>query len=112
MNKSASTKKITSTKKTSSGSKKSPKKGALLGAVAGAALGVGGMYAYNKQQAKKNEGNVWGGKWVVTYDGDEITTLTVEDDHNGNLRIEGFPSGEPTTGTYYCTGPCDEDESC
>merc|ERR1719449_430191 len=81
------------------GTKSSGKNGALIGAFAGAAMGVGGMYIYNKQQAKKRTAG-WGGKWKVTYDGEEITTLDVTDDQAGNLTIEGFPSGEPTTGTY------------
>merc|ERR1719316_112170 len=81
------------------GTKSSGKNGALIGAFAGAAMGVGGMYIYNKQQAKKRTAG-WGGKWKVTYDGEEITTLDVTDDREGNLTIEGFPSGEPTTGTY------------
>jgi hypothetical protein len=81
------------------GTKSSGKNGALIGAFAGAAMGVGGMYIYNKQQVKKRTVG-WGGKWKVSYDGQEITTLNVTDDENGNLTIEGFPSGEPTTGTY------------
>jgi len=81
------------------GTKSSGKNGALLGAFAGAALGVGGMYIYNKQQAKKRTKG-WGGKWQVTYDGEEIVVLNVTDDEAGNLVIDGFPSGEPTTGTY------------
>merc|ERR1719469_1440033 len=81
------------------GTKSSGKNGALFGAFAGAALGVGGMYIYNKQQAKKRTAG-WGGKWQVTYDGEEIFILNVTDDEAGNLVIDGFPSGEPTTGTY------------
>merc|ERR1712224_736108 len=90
------------------GTKSSGKNGALIGAFAGAAMGVGGMYIYNKQQAKKRTAG-WGGKWKVTYDGEEITTLNVTDDQDGNLTIEGFPSGEPTTGTYYQGNEDDED---
>merc|ERR1712072_463572 len=90
------------------GTKSTGKNGALIGAFAGAALGVGGMYIYNKQQAKKRTAG-WGGKWKVTYDGEEITTLNVTDDQDGNLTIEGFPSGEPTTGTYYQGNEDDED---
>lgn len=90
------------------GTKSSGKNGALIGAFAGAAMGVGGMYIYNKQQAKKRTAG-WGGKWKVTYDGEEITTLTVADDQTGNLMIEGFPSGEPTTGTYTVDDEEDED---
>merc|ERR1712078_665841 len=52
------------------------KNGALIGAFAGAALGVGGMYIYNKQQAKKRtEG--WSGKWKVSYGGEEIAILDI-----------------------------------
>jgi len=81
------------------GSKSSGKNGALIGAFVGAAAGVGGMYVYNKHQAKKRTAG-WGGKWQVTYEGEEISILNVTDDQAGNLTIEGFPSGEPTTGTY------------
>jgi len=81
------------------GTESSGKNGALIGAFAGAALGVGGMYLYNKQQAKQRTKG-WGGKWQVTYEGEEISILNVTDDEQGNLNIEGFPSGEPTTGAY------------
>ena len=81
------------------GTKSSGTSGALIGAFAGAAMGVGGMYLFNKQQAKKRtEG--WNGKWKCTYGGEEICVLEVKDDKEGNLTIEGFPSGEPATGTY------------
>lgn len=83
----------------------SGKNGALIGALAGAAMGMGGLYLYNKQQAKKRTKG-WNGKWKCTYDGEEICILDVTDDMAGNLTIEGFPSGEPTTGTY----TVDEDE--
>lgn len=73
--------------------------GSLMGAFAGAAMGVGGMYMYNKTQAKKRtEG--WNGQWRATKDGEEIAVLTVTDDMEGNLTIEGWPEGEPTTGSY------------
>jgi len=81
------------------GAQTSGKTGALVGAFAGAAMGVGGMYLYNKQQAKKRTAG-WGGQWKVSYDGDEISTLTVVDDQAGGLTIDGFPSGEPLPGTY------------
>lgn len=82
------------------GSKDSGKTGALLGAFAGAAMGVGGMYLYNKKQAKKRtEG--WNGKWKVSYGGEEICVLDVADDLDGNLTINGFPAGDETTGYYY-----------
>jgi len=81
------------------GTKSSGTSGALIGAFAGAALGVGGMYIYNKQQAKKRtEG--WSGKWKVTYDGEEICQVDVTDDQQGSLTINGFPNGEETTGSY------------
>jgi|UniRef100_A0A7S0Y7D8 hypothetical protein len=81
------------------GTSSSGKNGALIGAIAGAAMGMGGMYLFNKQQAKKRtEG--WNGKWKCTYGGEEICILDVQDDMAGNLTIDGFPSGEPTTGTY------------
>merc|ERR1712194_674565 len=69
------------------GTKSSGKNGAIFGAFAGAALGVGGMYIYNKHQAKKRTAG-WGGKWQVT------------DDGAGNLVIDGLPSGDTTTGAY------------
>ena len=91
------------------GTKSSGSSGALIGAFAGAAMGVGGMYIYNNKQAKKRtEG--WNGKWKVTYDGDEISILDVKDDQAGNLTIEGFPSEEPTTGTYTTDQDDDDDE--
>merc|ERR1712107_689875 len=89
------------------GTKSSGKNGALIGAFVGAAVGVGGMYIYNKQQAKKRTKG-WGGKWQVTYEGEEISILNITDDEQGNLIIEGFPSGEPTIGTY--SVPTDGDE--
>merc|ERR1712021_66888 len=81
------------------GSKSSGKNGALIGAFVGAAAGVGGMYMYNKHQAKKRTAG-WGGKWQVTYDGEEICVLNVTDDEAGNLVIDGLPSGDTTTGAY------------
>lgn len=81
------------------GTKSTGTSGALIGAFAGAAMGVGGMYIYNNQQAKKRtEG--WSGKWKLSYGGDEISILDVMDDQQGNLSIEGLPSGESTTGKY------------
>ncbi|CAB9515963.1 von Willebrand factor, type A [Seminavis robusta] len=80
------------------------KGGALFGAFAGAAMGVGGMYLYNKLNAnKRTEG--WNGKWKATYEGEEVAVLTVKDDGEGNLAIEGFPveegeEGGSTTGNY------------
>lgn len=81
------------------GTQASGKNGAIIGALAGAAMGVGGMYLFNKQQAKKRTKG-WNGKWKCTYDGEEICVVEVTDDMAGGLTIEGFPDGEPTTGTY------------
>jgi hypothetical protein len=73
--------------------------GALFGAFAGAALGVGGMYLMNKMNAnKRTEG--WNGKWKASFDGEEIATLTVVDDKNGTLTIEGFPESDARPGSY------------
>lgn len=70
-----------------------------IGAVAGAAIGAGGMYLKNQQKAKKRvQSGSWGGTWKCTYDGYEISTLTVTDDSKGNLLIEGLE--EPLKGTY------------
>jgi len=81
------------------GTKSSGKNGALIGAFAGAAMGVGGMYLYNKTQAKKRtEG--WSGKWKISYDGEEIAVLDVVDHKDGNLTINGFPSGDALPGVY------------
>jgi len=80
------------------GGQDSGKTGAIVGAFVGAAAGVGGMYLYNKKQAKKRTKG-WNGKWKATYDGMEIGVLEVKDDGKGHLRIEGYPGG-PTTGRY------------
>lgn len=91
------------------GTKSTGTSGALIGAFAGAAMGVGGMYIYNKQQAKKRtEG--WSGKWKLSYGGEEISILDIKDDQQGNLTIDGFPSGDTTTGTYTVPSEDDEDE--
>eukprot|EP00536_Pseudo-nitzschia_multiseries_P014207 jgi/Psemu1/69018/estExt_Genemark1.C_6700004 len=80
------------------GTKSTGTTGAIIGAFAGAAMGVGGMYLYNKKQAKKRtEG--WNGKWKATYDNCEIAVLDVKDDLKGKLTIEGFPGGR-TNGRY------------
>jgi len=73
-------------------------RGAIIGAIAGAAMGVGGLHLYNKQQAKKRTKG-WNGTWKSTFDGEEIATLKVHDDLQGKLSIEGFPGGN-TTGKY------------
>jgi len=84
--------------------------GALIGAFAGAAMGVGGMYMYNKHQAKKRtEG--WNGKWKVMSAGLEEPTaeLQVTDDMGGNLTIEGYP-GDGSAGADSATGRYAETE--
>lgn len=69
-------------------------KGALIGGLAGAALGAGGMYFYNRQQAKKRTVG-WNGQWKVIHDGEELAVVNVEDDMEGNLTIN-----DGATGTY------------
>merc|ERR1711862_630946 len=69
-------------------------KGALIGGLAGAALGAGGMYFYNRQQAKKRTVG-WNVQWKVIHDGEELAVVNVEDDMEGNLAIN-----DGTTGTY------------
>lgn len=72
--------------------------GGLIGAFTGAALGAGGMYLFNKQNAKKRtEG--WNGTWKVLRGEEEITVLEVKDDLQGNLELIG-PNGESSTGSY------------
>mmetsp|Transcript_17991 Transcript_17991/g.44780 ORF Transcript_17991/g.44780 Transcript_17991/m.44780 type:complete len:593 (+) Transcript_17991:96-1874(+) len=80
------------------GTKSTGTTGAIIGAFAGAAMGVGGMYLYNKHQAKKRTRG-WNGKWKATYDGFELATLEVEDNMKGQLVITGFAGGK-TTGKY------------
>lgn len=83
--------------------------GAIVGAFAGAAMGVGGLYLYNKINAQKRKKKTgWSGKWKLMFDGDEVSVLTVEDDMRGNLFISGFPADDdeanPVTtskGNYY-----------
>lgn len=73
--------------------------GGLLGAVAGAGLGVGGLYLANKMSAKKRtEG--WNGSWRFLVDGDELAVLEVKDDRQGDLEITGWPEGMDYSGTY------------
>jgi len=81
------------------GTNPSGKAGAVIGAFAGAAMGVGGMYLYNKKQAKKRREG-WNGQWNATFQGDTLCTLKVKDDMKGRLEIEGFPGGK-TYGRYY-----------
>jgi len=73
--------------------------GALIGAFAGAAMGAGGMYLFNKINAKKRtEG--WNGTWRVTFDGNEVSVVSVKDDLDGNLTITGWPDEATSTGQY------------
>jgi len=73
--------------------------GALIGGLAGAAMGAGGMYLYNRTQAKKRtEG--WNGEWKATQGGEEIAVLNVIDDMQGNLAINGWSDGNGTKGYY------------
>mmetsp|Transcript_24028 Transcript_24028/g.51091 ORF Transcript_24028/g.51091 Transcript_24028/m.51091 type:complete len:436 (+) Transcript_24028:112-1419(+) len=73
--------------------------GAILGAMAGAAIGIGGMYLYGQQKAKKRvKSGSWGGQWKCFYGEEFITTLTVGDDGEGNLTIDGLE--ETMSGSY------------
>jgi hypothetical protein len=75
------------------------KGGAIIGAFAGAALGVGGMYIANKINAKKRTKG-WNGTWKVTSNGEEKYILTIADDMNGNLTLSGYPDEVTANGTY------------
>lgn len=79
------------------------KAGALFGAFAGAALGVGGVYLHNKITAK-NRTKGWNGKWKAIYEGDEIAVLEVTDDMEGTLTISGWPQEGTSTGQYTDNG--------
>ena len=69
------------------------KNGAILGAVTGVAMGVGGMYLKGKSKTKKRvKSGSWEGKWNCFYEDEKVATLTVEDDKKGNLTIEGLES--------------------
>jgi len=75
------------------------KKSALVGVVAGAAIGMGGMYLYSKKKAKKRiQSGSWQGKWKCYYFDEEIATLDVQDDKNGNITIDGLV--DTMHGTY------------
>jgi len=80
------------------GTTSSGKSGAIIGAFAGAAMGAGGLYLYNKNQVKKKT-NGWNGEWKATFDGMTIGTIKVNDDMKGSLIIDGFPGGR-TIGKY------------
>ena len=75
------------------------KKGALVGAVAGAAIGIGGMYLHSKKKTKKRiKSGSWQGKWKCFYLDEEIATLDVTDNKNGNITIDGLV--DTMHGTY------------
>jgi len=80
------------------GTKSTGTTGAIIGAFAGAAMGIGGMRLYNKNQAKKRTIG-WNGTWTASYDSCTIATLTIKDDLKGKLEITGFDGGR-TTGRY------------
>jgi hypothetical protein len=73
--------------------------GGLLGAVAGAGLGIGGAYLANKMNSKKRTKG-WNGQWRFIVEGDELAVLEVKDDEEGNLIITGWPEGMDYSGTY------------
>ena len=50
---------------------------------------------------KRTEG--WNGKWNATYEGEEIATLEVKDDMEGNLEISGWPENATTSSGSYAT---------
>merc|ERR1719464_322056 len=82
------------------------KTGAIVGGLAGAAIGVGGMYLASKNKSKKRiASGSWDGKWKCYYDDEEIATLNVTDDRKGNITIDGLV--ETMTGTY---GPSNDEE--
>lgn len=73
--------------------------GGLVGAFAGAALGVGGVYLANKiSKDKRTKG--WNGRWKCIYEGDEMCVLDVKDDGEGNLEISGWDEDGTTFGSY------------
>merc|ERR1712194_380800 len=85
------------------------KKGAIVGAVAGAALGIGGMYLQSKKKAKKRiTSGSWQGKWKCYYLEEEIATLDVIDDTNGNITIDGLV--DTMHGTYTTEDDDDEED--
>jgi hypothetical protein len=82
-------------------SSKSSKQGLIVGSLAGAAIGAGGMYAYNKRQTKKHSSsNHFNGKFKCFYEEEEIMTLKVVDDREGSLTIEGFHEEVVVSGNY------------
>jgi len=93
---------ISTMKETNKSTTSSSKTGLIAGGLAGAAISAGGMYAYNKhQEAKKtSRKNDFNGQFKCFYDDEEITTLTVIDDQEGNLTIEGFHEEVTVSGKY------------
>jgi len=73
--------------------------GAIVGGVAGAAIGIGGMYL-SKNNKKADENESWGGSWKCLQEDDEIATLEVRDDGKGNLSIDGLLDDETISGRY------------
>mmetsp|Transcript_33451 Transcript_33451/g.54633 ORF Transcript_33451/g.54633 Transcript_33451/m.54633 type:complete len:408 (-) Transcript_33451:136-1359(-) len=70
--------------------------GGLMGAFAGAAMGVGGVYLANKiSKDKRTKG--WNGQWKCIYEGEEMAVLDVKDDGEGNLEISGWQEEEGTS---------------
>merc|ERR1712232_1024248 len=92
------------------GTESSGKNGALIGAFAGAALGVGGMYLYNKQQAKQRTKG-WGGKWQVTYEGEEISILNVTEDEQADEEIEYTITFKDPSGDYEIEGTVEDEHA-
>lgn len=73
--------------------------GGLMGAFAGAALGVGGVYLANKiGNDKRTKG--WNGQWKCLYEGEEMCVITVTDDMAGNLEISNWQEDGRSVGSY------------
>lgn len=73
--------------------------GGLMGAFAGAALGVGGVYLANKiSNDKRTKG--WNGQWKCLYEGEEMCVLDVKDDGEGNLEISNWQEDGTSVGSY------------
>lgn len=73
--------------------------GGLMGAFAGAALGVGGVYLANKlSNDKRTKG--WNGRWKCIYEGEEMCVLDVKDDGAGNLDISNWQEDGTSVGSY------------
>jgi hypothetical protein len=82
--------------------------GAMVGALAGAALGIGGMYLAGKTKEKKRyKSGSWDGKWKCYYDDEEIATLNVKDNKEGKITIDGLI--DTMYGTYSHGSDKDED---